>query len=167
MRPRLFPGTAAGRAAKVLAAPGAGEEVAGVYDELASGVDLAGVSAYFEAFEHGVVDAHVVGGGADGVLGVGVPEDEVGVAAGGDGSLLWVHAEYFCRGGCGDFDEAVEGEAAGVDAVMIDQLHPVLDAGAAIGDFGEVVLTERFLVGEAEGAVVGGDDLQVVVFEAV
>src|SRR6185437_12702031 len=163
----LFPGAAARGAAEIVAASGAGEEVTFVYDELASGVDLAGVSAYFEALEHGVVDAHVVGGGADGVFGVGVPEDDVGVAAGGDGSLLRIHAEDLCRGGRGDFDEAVEGEAAGVDAMMVDQLHPVFDAGAAVGDFGEVVLAEGLLVGEAKGAVVGGDNLQVIVLEAV
>ena len=42
---------------------------------------------------------------------------------------------------------------------MIDQLQAVFDAGTAVGDLGEIVLAERFLVGEAERAVVGGDYL--------
>src|SRR6185437_6335569 len=163
----LFPGAAARGAAEIVAASGAGEEVTFVYDELASGVDLAGVSAHLEALEHRVVDAHVVGGGADGVFDVGVPENDISVAAGGYGSLLWVHAEDLRGGGRGNFGEAIQGEASGVHAVVVDQLHPVLDAGATVGDFGEVVLAERLLIGEAEGAVVGGDDLKVVVLEAV
>ena len=43
----------------------------------------------------------------------------------------------------------------------------MLDAGAAVGNFGEVVLAEFFLFLEAEGAVVGGDDLQRVFREAL
>ncbi len=43
----------------------------------------------------------------------------------------------------------------------------MLDAGAAVGNFGEVVFAELFLLLEAEGAVVGGDDLQRVFGEAL
>src|SRR3989442_10416161 len=43
----------------------------------------------------------------------------------------------------------------------------MLDAGAAIGNFGEVVLAEFFLFLEAEGAVVGGDNLQRVFRKAL
>jgi hypothetical protein len=43
----------------------------------------------------------------------------------------------------------------------------VLDAGAAVGNFREVVLAEFFLFLEAEGAVVGGDDLQSVFGKAL
>src|SRR5262245_49549248 len=50
---------------------------------------------------------------------------------------------------------------------MVEKLETIFDSGTAIGNFGEVVFAENFLVFEAERAVVGGDDLQVVVFEAV
>src|SRR5579871_1311096 len=50
---------------------------------------------------------------------------------------------------------------------MIDQLQAVLDTGAAVRNFREIVLAENFLVFEAEGAVVGRDYLQVVVLQAV
>ena len=69
--------------------------------------------------------------------------------------------------GRGDFDETVEADFAGVDSVVIDQLQAVFDARAAVGDLGEVVFAEDLLVFEAEGAVVGGDHLQVIVLETI
>src|SRR5690242_18660857 len=47
-----------------------------------------------------------------------------------------------------------------VHAASIDEAQAVLDAGAAIGNLGEVILTKFFLLLEAEGAVVGGNNLQ-------
>ena len=43
----------------------------------------------------------------------------------------------------------------------------MLDAGAAVGNFGEVIFAEFFLFLEAERTVIGGDDLQSVVREAL
>ena len=78
-----------------------------------------------------------------------------------------VHAEDARGGGGNEFDETVDGDFARVDAVMPDELKTILDAGSAVGNFGEVVFAEDFLVGEAEGAVVGGDDLEMIVTQAV
>src|SRR5215470_18074268 len=50
---------------------------------------------------------------------------------------------------------------------MVEKLETIFDAGTAIGNFGEVVFAESLLVFEAERTVVGGDNLQVIVFEAV
>src|SRR5581483_9798891 len=82
-RGRSLPRSTAGGAAKVGAAAGLAEEFAVVDDEFAAGENLAGVAAHAEALEHGVVHAHVMGFGADEVLGFGIPDDEVGVAARG------------------------------------------------------------------------------------
>ena len=49
----------------------------------------------------------------------------------------------------------------------MQQLQAVLDAGAAVGNLGEVVFAERLLIFKAERAVVGGDDLQVVLAQAL
>ena len=49
----------------------------------------------------------------------------------------------------------------------MDQLHPVLDARTAVGNLREVVHAENLLVGKAEGAMVGGDDLQMIVFQPI
>ena len=77
----LFPGAAAGLAAQVLAAAGLADEFALGHDEFAARVDIARIAAHFESFKHGVIDAHVVGCGGDGVTCEGVPENNVGVAA--------------------------------------------------------------------------------------
>ena len=45
---------------------------------------------------------------------------------------------------------------------MVDEVHPVLDTGKSVRDLGEVASAEFFLLGEAEWAVVGGHDRQVV-----
>ena len=163
----LISSAAARFAAEVLAASGLADELAFRNDQLAAGIDVAGVAAHLEAFEHGVVDAHVVGCGGDGVLGVGIPEDDVGVAAGGEHALLRIHAEDARGRGGDEFDEAIEGEVALAHAVMMEELQAVFDARAAVGNLGEVVFAERLLIFEAERAVVGGDDLQIVFAQAV
>ena len=58
-------------------------------------------------------------------------------------------------------------QLAGVHPVMIDQLEPVFDARAAVGDLGEIVLAEHLLVCETERTMVGGNHLQMIVLEAV
>ena len=54
-----------------------------------------------------------------------------------------------------------------VDDALVDEVHPVLDPGHAVGDGPEVVDAELLLVLEAEGAVVGGHDREVVRAQAV
>jgi len=54
-----------------------------------------------------------------------------------------------------------------VHASGVDEAEAMLNAGAAVGNFGEVVAAQLFLFFEAERAVVGGDDLQMIVGEAV
>src|SRR6266702_329004 len=54
-----------------------------------------------------------------------------------------------------------------VDSAGIHKTQAVLDARATVGNFGEIVLAEFLLLLEAEGAVVGGDDLQRVLREAL
>ena len=50
---------------------------------------------------------------------------------------------------------------------MVDQLETVFDARAAVGDLGEIVYAELLLIFEAEGAVVSGDNLQMIVAETL
>src|SRR5450756_531781 len=161
----LLPGSAMGGALQIVAASRFAEELAAIHDDLAAREHGARVAGDFVAFEHGVIDAHVMSGGADGVERGGVPDDEVGVAAGGDFALAGIHAEDARRGSGGEFHEAIERELALVDAVVIHELQAVFDAGAAVGNLGEIVLAERLLVGETEGAVVGRDHLKVIVLE--
>ncbi len=48
------------------------------------------------------------------------------------------------------------------DDALVQQVHPVLDARHPVRDLGEVAAAQFLLVLEAERAVVGGDDRQVV-----
>ena len=57
-------------------------------------------------------------------------------------------------------------ELAGDDA-LVDELHAVLDAADAVRDRGEVAEPELLLVLDAERAVVGGDDRQLVHAQAL
>ena len=54
-----------------------------------------------------------------------------------------------------------------IDAVMIEQLEAILDARAAVGNLCEIVLAEDLLILEAERAMVGGNDLQMIVLQSV
>lgn len=108
-----------------------------------------------------VVDVHVVGLDRHDLLGVRVVDDDVGVGARRDGALLRVQAEHPGRGGAGDLDPAAARDVP-VDDGLVEQVHAVLDAREAVGDLREVAPAELLLAHEAEGAVVGRHDLEVV-----
>src|SRR5258707_834055 len=156
-----------GLAAEELAGAGAANEFAGVDDRLAAGENGFWYAGNLDSFEHRVVHTHVMRCGADDLLFAGVEDDDVSVGAYRDSSLAWEEAEKFC-GRCRDYlHETVCGEAFAVDATGVDQAETMLDAGAAVGDFGEVVFAHFFLLLEAKRAVIGGDDLQGVAREAL
>ena len=52
------------------------------------------------------------------------------------------------------------------DAAVVDQAHPVLDAGAAIRNLAEVIATELLLFLETERTMIGRDHLQVIASQA-
>jgi len=54
-----------------------------------------------------------------------------------------------------------------VHAAGVDQAQPVLDAGTTIGNFGEIVFAQLFLLLETKWAVIRGDDLQRVAGESL
>ena len=108
----------------------------------------------------------MVGLGADGVVLVGIPEDQIGVAARGEHALLRIHAEDPRRRRRHQLDETIDGEISLPHAVVVQQLQSVLDARPAVGNLREVVLAQRLLIREAEWAVVRGHDLKVVLLQA-
>ena len=87
-------------------------------------------------------------------LGVGVPDDDVGVAAWGDHTLLRIHPEHPCRRRAAGLDPALQRQLAG-DDTLVDQLHAVLDATDPVGDLGEASEPHLLLVLHAERAVIG------------
>ena len=80
---------------------------------------------------------------------------------GGDHALARVQAEHPGRRGRRDLHPAGQRQLARRHA-LVQQVHPVLDAGHPVGDLGEVAPAEFLLVLEAERAVVGGHHRQVV-----
>src|SRR5438046_7915617 len=105
--------------------------------------------------------------GADDFFMIGIEEDQVGVRADGDGAFARVKAKKFCGRGGDELNKTIWRKMLAVDAASVDKAEAVLNAGAAIGNLGEVVFAKFLLLLEAEGAVVGGDDLQRVFRQAL
>jgi len=106
------------------------------------------------ALEHRIVHAHVMGFCADDLLFVRIKDHEVGIRPYSDSSFAGIEAEEFCGSGGHKLDEAVGGKSFSVDAPRIDEAEAVLDAGAAVGNFCEVVFAQFLLLLETKRAVV-------------
>src|SRR5919204_3184077 len=122
---------------------------------------------YPNSFKHGVVHAHVVSFGADGVLAVGIEYDEVGIAAHSNCALLRIKAEEFGRCGSDKFYEPIHAKATLRHATRKNQAHSMLDPGAAVGNLGEVADAEFLLIFKTEWTMIGRDDLQVIVLQSL
>src|SRR5215510_2056835 len=105
--------------------------------------------------------------GADGVLAVGIEDDEIGVTAHGNCALTRVKSEKLGGSGRNQLDEAIHAEASLCYAARIHQAHAMLDSRTTVGNLGEVSDAEFLLLLEAERAVVGRDDLQVIVLKSL
>ncbi len=90
-----------------------------------------------------------------------VVDHDVGVGAGSDDALAGVEAEHASRRRRRDVDPALERDLA-VDDTLVQQVHAVLDTADAVRDLREVADAELLLLLEAERAVVGRHDLEVV-----
>src|SRR5260370_2482787 len=102
----------------------------------------------------------------DRVLPLRVEDYQVGIAADRHRPFLRIKPEDPRRRGRDQLDKAVHAEAAFGYAAGINKAHPVLDAGAAIGDLGEVIFAKFFLLLEAERTVIGGDHLKMILFQS-
>ena len=113
--------TGVGLAAKELAGAGAADEFAEFDDGAAAGEDGLRCAFDLDALEHGIVDAHVVGFGADDFFVIGIEDHQVGVGAHGDGAFARIEAEEFCGCGGNKLDEAIRREMLAVDAARVDK----------------------------------------------
>src|SRR4051812_10966543 len=113
----------------------------------------------------GVVDVHVMGGRGDRVSPVRVVDDDVGVGPDRDRALLREHPEHLRGRGRDDLDPAFARDAATDDAPVVEKVDAVLDPGQAVRDLPEVVPSELLLPVEVERAVVGRNELEVVLDE--
>jgi hypothetical protein len=110
-----------GLAAEELAAAGTAYELTGVDDWFSAGENCLGNAFDLNAFEHGIVDAHVVRLGTDHLLFVGIENDQVGVGTYGNRAFAGEQAEEFSGCGGDDFDEAIWRETFAVDAAGVDE----------------------------------------------
>jgi len=120
--------------------------------------DDGGAALDGEAFETVVVVVGVLRFDGDGAAIGGIVDDEVGVAADRDGAFAGKKAEKLGGAGAGAIDETFEIDAAALDAVGVEKIDAIFDARNAVGNGGEVVFAEKFLL-EIEGAVVGADSI--------
>ena len=109
-------------------------------------------------FETVVVVVGTLRSDGDGAAIIGIEDDEVGIAADGNGAFAGEEAEEFRGAGAGAIDETVEIDAAARDSVGVEKIDAIFDAWNAVGDIGESVFAEEFLF-EVEGAVVGADGI--------
>src|SRR5262249_20956231 len=59
------------------------------------------------------------------------------------------------------------GETLAVHTACVNEAEAMLDAGAAVGNFGEVIFAQLLLFLETEGAMIRGNYLQMIVREAL
>ena len=86
----------------------------------------------------------MVGVGAKGVALVGVKQDEVSITPHSDRALFGKHAEHFGGSGGSQLHKAVEGNAATVNAAVVQQGQAELDARSTVGNFGKIVFAVLF-----------------------
>ena len=100
-------------------------------------------------------------------LRLGIENHQIGVAADGDRSFARIEAEQLRRSGRNQFHKTVHTESSAGHAAGVDQAHAMLYARAAVRNFREIVAAHFFLFFETKRAMIGGDNLQVIVLEAV
>src|ERR671910_561063 len=96
-----------------------------------------------------------------------VPKYDVRVGAGGQGPLSRVRAVDARLVGREDGDELVLGELPLADTERPEGHGPFFGARQSVGDQGEVVLAELFLLAVVERAVIRAEDLEIPDLEAV
>src|SRR5689334_13799811 len=107
-------------------------------DDLAAHKHGFGNTFDFTTLVSAVIHSHVMCFGADGVFPTGVENDDIGIGAYGDCPFLRKEAENLRRRRRGQFNEAVEADSLLGNAAIIDEAHPILDAGPAVRNLAEV-----------------------------
>jgi hyperosmotically inducible protein len=82
-----------------------------------------------------------------------IEDNDVGIAANGDGSLPWKEREHLRRSSA-QLDETGHRDASRAHTTVVHERQPRLDAGCAVWNLAEVVAPELLLLGHAERAVI-------------
>src|SRR5579862_7228999 len=149
-----------------LATAGLSKEFVSINDDLAARDHGSGHASHLDPFEHGVIHTHVVGFRADGVLTLGIKDDQIGVTADRDGSFSRVQAKQLRRCSGDEFHKAIDAESSPGDTTAEDKAHAMLDPGTAIRNFCEIILAEFLLFFETKRAVVSRDHLKMILSQS-
>src|SRR5258706_668449 len=104
---------------------------------------------------------------ADGVLALGIEQDQVSIAAHRDCSLARIESEKLRGRRRNQLHETVDAEASLSNAARIDQAHAMLNSGTTIRNFGEIILPQLLLFFETKRAMISRDNLQVIPFQPI
>ncbi len=91
--------------------------------------------------------------------GLRIPEHNVRVRSGSNRALLRIHSKYPRRRRGRNLDKSLQRDLSCIHSKVIQQLHSILNSGAAVGNLAEVVFTKLLLVGKTERAMVGRNHL--------
>src|SRR5882762_1167138 len=138
-----------------LSLAGASQELFPFHRNPAARKNHVGHPGDLDAFEHRVIDAHMVCPGADDVFALGVKDYEVGIAADSDRPFAWIQSKQLRRSSRNQFHKAIRAESSAGHAPRVNQAHAVLHARTTIGYFREIVAAHFFLLLEAKRAVIG------------
>lgn len=99
----------------------------------------------------------------------GIKQNDIGIAADGDGALLRKAPKHFGGSRGRQLDKAVEVDAPGTNAAVVEQRESELNARRTVGNLGKVIPPDLFRLQQAVGvlvkaerAVVGCNNLQIV-----
>src|SRR6185312_17248764 len=119
---------------QILPATYAPDELAVVDHKLAAREHLPRVALHLEALEDGVVGVHALGRCRNRILRARIPDENIRVGTSSHYPLFGIHAEDAGRSLGRYMDKPLQRNAARVHAMVIRQLHAVLDSRAAVGD---------------------------------
>src|SRR5262245_24051664 len=100
--------------------------------------------------------------GADRLFTVRIEDHNIGIGSYGYCAFLRKESKDLGSSGGSKLDESIQADTFLNHTAIVNQAHPVLDAGTTIRNLAEVIPAQFFLFLEAERTVVGGNHLKVI-----
>src|SRR5262245_4809946 len=146
---------------EILPIPRLPDILAFAHNGLAAQEHLVRTAAHPHALVHVVINVHQVCAGGNFQFALRIKDHQIAVATNGNSTLARKQPKNF-RGLCGDeADELIVVDPPAMYASVVDQGQTVFDAWPTVGNFGEIVLPQGFLIGKAEWAVIRRDDRDI------
>ena len=98
------------------------------------------------SFIGGIVHIHVMGGCHERMLAIGIQQNNIGIAAGGESPFAGKEPKDLCGIGGGKLHVFVQADPSFSYAFAVQELHPVFDSGMAVGYLREIVFSHQLLL---------------------